>query len=194
MVWGPWGMREPWGGAPGVCESPHSAGACPSLAQQGLKKQVLSSLAVYLALKKTEIRHVELLCRAYTLALAWRGVGGQSGVQGAQPRGPLPRRSGRQGRPHAHPCPSPLSFRFWGAPCVLGTSPGCAPLTGCRALPLSQGAGDWLLPASPGPLPSFSSWLCGSRAPKKSGQGDFYYCQRKQTSHLHRRGEEAVKG
>ena len=28
VVWGPWRMREPWGGAPGVCESPHKQSRC----------------------------------------------------------------------------------------------------------------------------------------------------------------------
>lgn len=46
------------------------------------------------------------------------------------------------------------------------------------------GAGDWLPPASPRPLPSSSSWLCRSRAPQKSRQGDFCYCHRNQTSHF----------
>ena len=111
-----------------------------------------------------------MLQHTHDLGLA--GGGGSECVQGAQPRGPLPQRSGRQGRPHADPCPSPLSFRFWGAPCVLGTSPGCAPLTGCRALPLrlSQEAGDGSFQPLPGPSPHFPRGFVGPELPRKAGR------------------------
>lgn len=93
VVWGPWRMREPWGGAPGVCESPHKQSRClpvPGAARAQETTAVIISCHC-LSLKKTEIRHQDLLCRVsdaatYTSALAWRGAGGSEW----RPRSPAP--------------------------------------------------------------------------------------------------------
>lgn len=67
-----------------------------------------------------------------------------------------------------------MSFQFWGARCVLGTSLGCAPLAGCRALPLplalSQGAGGWLLQPLLGPSPHLPRGFAGPTHPRKAGR------------------------
>lgn len=163
----------------------NKAGACPSLAQQGAQETTAVIVSChYLSLKKTEISHKELLCRVsnaatYTSALAWRGAAGlewcpRSPALGS-PRGmgcaPSPGGQAGQGRPHADPCPS-LSFQFWGARCVLGTSGVCTS-AGCRALPFPAfPGGRGLASFQPlfGPSPHLPRGFAGPAHPRKAGR------------------------
>lgn len=174
MVWGPWGMREPWGGAPGVCESPHKQGRClpvPGTARAQETTAVIVSRLSFIKENRNQTRGAALQGRSCCCAHTGLGLAGGGGSEW-RPRSPAPGPPPKvrpSGTATCRPLPLTFVLLVLGCPCVLGTSPGCAPLTGCRALPLSRGQGTGSFQPLLGPSPHFPRGFVGPELPRKVG-------------------------